>query len=159
MYFVELGDVVEVAEANGNFKSLVDLLTELDYVDILKGLSSQTIFAPSDAAFAKLAEGTLKNLTTKQKRSIVSRHIVEGKTILAADVESGPIETYYGLLPTRYLDLIKTDTGGVQISYKNNIINVVTPDVMASNGVIHVIDKLILPGKFPTFNSFLHFFH
>ena len=63
-----LGDVVEVAAANDNLKILVKLLTNLELADKLKGLTAQTIFAPSDEAFANLPEGTLKNWTTNQKK-------------------------------------------------------------------------------------------
>jgi len=142
----ELGDVVDVAIAAGNFKTLVQLLTDLDLVNALKDATAQTIFAPSDEAFAKLPEGTLENLTTEQKKAIVLRHVVGGATVLAADVTSGPVETLGG----ETIDLIKTDAGGVQISYMNNLITVVTADVKASNGVIHVIDKVILPGEATT---------
>merc|ERR1711935_19450 len=141
----ELGDVVEVAVANGNFKTLVGLLTELKLVDALKGMTAQTIFAPSDDAFAKLPEGTLDGLTTEQKTAIVLRHVIGGATVPAADVMTGPVETLGG----EVIDLIKTDEGGVQISYMGNIINVVVADVMASNGVIHVINEVILPEAEP----------
>ena len=67
---------------------------------------------------------------------------VGGVTVPAADVTTGPVDTVGG----ETIDLIKTDEGGVQVSYKSNIINVVTADVMASNGVIHVLDEVILPG-------------
>ena len=135
------GDVVDVAIANGNFKTLVQLLTDLELVDALREAQAQTIFAPSDDAFAKLPEGTLESLTTEQALAIVLRHVVGGATVLAADVTTGPVETLGG----EVIDLIKTDEGGVQISYMSNIVNVVTADVMASNGVIHVIDEVILP--------------
>jgi uncharacterized surface protein with fasciclin (FAS1) repeats len=150
-----LGDVVEVAAANDNLKILVKLLTNLELADKLKGLTAQTIFAPSDEAFANLPEGTLKNWTTKQKKEIVSRHVMDGNTILAADVTSGPIKTIGGefidlkIYDEPSFDQVET---GVKIFYKNNRIDVVTYDLMASNGVIHVVDKVILPGKFPTFN-------
>merc|ERR1712194_531501 len=110
-----LGDVVEVAVANGNFKTLVGLLTELKLVDALKGMTAQTIFAPSDEAFAKLPEGTLDGLTTEQKTAIVLRHVIANLTVPAADVTTGPVVTL--------------------------------GDEMASNGVIHVIDGVILPGE------------
>merc|ERR1711935_759974 len=139
----ELGDVVDVAVAAGNFKTLVGLLTELKLVDALKGMTAQTIFAPSDEAFAKLPEGTLDGLTPEQKLSIVSRHVVANATVLAADVTTGPVKTLGGEM----IDLIKTDAGGVQISYMGNVVNVVTADVMASNGVIHIIDEVILPPR------------
>merc|ERR1711935_399153 len=137
----ELGDVVDVAIAAGNFKTLVGLLTELKLVDALKGMTAQTIFAPSDEAFAKLPEGTLDGLTTEQKTAIVLRHVIANLTVPAADVKTGPVVTLGGEM----IDLIKTDAGGVQISYMGTVVNVVTADVMASNGVIHVIDEVILP--------------
>ena len=140
-----LGDVVEVAIANGNFKTLVQLLTDLNLVDALKGMTAQTIFAPSDEAFAKLPEGTLGSLTPEQALAIVSRHVVANATVHAADVTTGPVKTLGGEM----IDLIKTDSGGVQILYMNNTVNVVTADVMASNGVIHVIDQVILPKEKP----------
>merc|ERR1712008_390023 len=137
-----LGDVVEVAVANGNFKTLVGLLTELKLVDALKGMTAQTLFAPSVDAFAKLPEGTLESLTTEQKLAIVSRHVLANATVPAADVTTGPVVTLGG----ETIDLIKTDAG-ILISYKNNLINIALADVMASNGVIHVIDGVILPGE------------
>merc|ERR1711935_1181513 len=136
-----LGDVVEVAVAAGNFKTLVGLLIELNLVDALKGMTAQTIFAPSDEAFAKLPEGTLDGLTPEQKLAIVARHVIANVTVPAADVKTGPVVTLGG----ETIDLIKTDFGGVRISYMGNVVNVVTADVMASNGVIHVIDEVILP--------------
>merc|ERR1740129_1510723 len=142
----ELGDVVEVAVANGNFKTLVQLLTDLKLVDALKGMTAQTIFAPSDAAFAKLPEGTLDGLTPEQKLATVSRHVIANLTVPAADVKTGNVTTLGG----EVIGLIKTDEGGVQISYMGNVVNVVTADVMASNGVIHVIDQVILPKEAPT---------
>merc|ERR1712156_117017 len=137
------GDVVDVAIAAGNFQTLVKLLTDLDLVDALRADPAQTIFAPSDEAFAKLPEGTLKNLTTEETLAIVLRHVVGGVTVLAADVTTGPVKTAGGEM----IDLIKTDQGGVQISYLGNLIDVVIPDVIASNGVIHVIDNVILPSS------------
>merc|ERR1712086_43432 len=136
------GDVVDVAVANGNFKTLVGLLTELNLVDALKGMTAQTIFAPSDEAFAKLPEATLDGLTPEQKLAIVSRHVVANATVLAADVTTGSVKTLGGEM----IDLIKTDAG-ILISYKDNLINIALADVMASNGVIHVIDGVILPGE------------
>ena len=148
----ELGDVVDVAIAAGNFQTLVKLLTDLKLVESLKGMTAQTIFAPSDEAFAKLPEGTLESLTTEQATAIVLRHVIGGATVPAADVTTGPVETLGG----ETIDLIKTDEGGVQISYMGNLINVVTADVMASNGVIHVIDEVILPEVRPNHYKISH---
>jgi len=142
-----LGDVVEVAVANGNFKTLVQLLTDLKLVDALKGMKAQTIFAPSDEAFAKLPEGTLDGLTPEQKTEIVLRHVLANATIPAADIKTG--KTNITTLGGEIIELLKTNAG-ILISYKNNLINVITADVMASNGVIHVIDGVILSGDEPS---------
>ena len=147
---VDKKNIVDVAIAAGNFKTLVQLLTDLDLVDTLRSQDAQTIFAPSDEAFAKLPEGTLESLTDKQAKAIVLRHVLGGITVPAIDVVTGPVDTLGG----EKITLIKT-LGDVQISYMKNYINVVKADVMASNGVIHVIDKVILPSKFPALNSFL----
>ena len=146
LYIVDQ-DVIEVAVANGNFKTLVQLLTDLKLVDALKGMTAQTIFAPSDEAFAKLPEGTLDGLTTEQKTEIVLRHVLANATIPAADIKTG--KTNITTLGGEVIELLKTNAG-ILISYKNNLINVITADVMASNGVIHVIDGVILPGDEPS---------
>ena len=150
----ELGDVVDVAIENGNFQTLVKLLSDLGLVDALREAQAQTIFAPSDEAFAKLPEGTLESLTTEQALAIVLRHVVGGATVLAADVTTGPVETLGG----ETIDLIKTDAGGVQISYMNNLVNVVTADVMANNGVIHVLDEVILQEVRPNHYKISHYY-
>merc|ERR1712156_1284613 len=136
----EVGDVVDVAVGAGAFTTLVKVVSDLGLVETLKGVEAVTIFAPSDEAFAKLPEGTLESLTPEQAKAIVARHVVAGATVLAADVATGPVGTFGG----ETIDLIKTEQGGVQVSYNGNAVNVVTADVKASNGVIHVIDNVIL---------------
>ena len=133
-------DVVDVAVGAGAFTTLVKIVSDLGLVDTLKGAEALTVFAPSDDAFAKLPAGTLESLTPDQAKEIVLRHVVTAK-VPAAAVATGPVETIGG----EVIDLIKTEAGGVQIAYEGNTINVVTADVMASNGVIHIIDKVILP--------------
>merc|ERR1712156_553414 len=135
----EVGDVVDVAVGNGAFTTLVKIVSDLGLVETLKGVEAVTIFAPSDDAFAKLPEGTLESLTPEQAKAIVSRHVVAGATVMAADVVTGPVETFGG----ETIDLIKTEDGGVQVSYNGNAVNVVAADVKASNGVIHVIDAVL----------------
>merc|ERR1711997_289988 len=113
----------------------------------LRGVEAVTIFAPSDDAFAKLPAGTLESLTTEQAKAIVSRHVVAGATVFAADVATGDVATFGG----ENVGLVKTDEGGVQVTYNGQTVNVVTADVKASNGVIHVIDNVILgAGAFTT---------
>merc|ERR1712092_71919 len=136
----EVGDVVDVAVGNGAFTTLVKIVSDLGLVETLKGVEAVTIFAPSDDAFAKLPEGTLESLTPEQAKAIVSRHVVAGATVMAADVTTGSVETFGG----ESIDLVKTEDGGVQVSYNGNAVNVVAADVKASNGVIHVIDAVIL---------------
>ena len=133
-----LGDVVDVAIGAGSFKTLVKIVSDLGLVDTLKSAEALTIFAPSDEAFAKLPAGTLESLTPEQAKAIVARHVITAK-VPAASVTSGPVQTFGG----EEITLIKSYQG-VQISLNNGISNVVKADVFASNGVIHVIDKVIL---------------
>ena len=124
------------------FTTLLKIVTNLGLVDTLKEAEAVTIFAPPDEAFEKLPDGTIDSLTLEEAREIVLRHVVNSK-VLAGDVATGPVETFGG----EVIDLIKTDTGGVQITYEGNTITVDKADVMASNGVIHIIDKVILPAQ------------
>merc|ERR1711974_416285 len=84
-------------------------------------------------------------LTTEQAKAIVSRHVVAGATVLAADVATGDVASFGG----ETVGLVKTDEGGVQVTYNGQTVNVVTADVKASNGVIHVIDNVILGAPEP----------
>merc|ERR1719168_421956 len=133
-----LGDVVDVAVGAGSFKTLVSIVSDLGLVETLKGAEALTIFAPSDEAFAKIDPAVLNSLTAEQKKTIVLRHVVTAK--VAAAVTTGPVETIGG----ESIDLVKTAEGGVQVNFNGGTSNVVAADVMASNGVIHVIDKVIL---------------
>merc|ERR1711994_1073938 len=134
-----LGDVVDVAVGAGSFKTLVSIVSDLGLVDTLKGAEALTVFAPSDEAFAKIDPEVLNSLTAEQKKTIVLRHVVTAK-VPAAAVTTGPVETIGG----ESIDLVKTAEGGVQVNFNGGSSNVVAADVMASNGVIHVIDKVIL---------------
>ena len=131
-------DVIEVATENGNFKTLLKIIKDLDLVDTLKEANALTIFAPNDDAFAKLPEGALDDLSNEDKKKIILRHVI---------IYTIPInELYYGNLNTMGGEdvQIETNNGGHQIKFNDDISNVVTPDVKAKNGVIHVIDKVIL---------------
>merc|ERR1712241_370004 len=135
-----VGDVVDVAVGAGAFTTLVKIVSDLGLVPTLKGVDAVTIFAPSDEAFAKLPAGTLESLTTEQAKDIVSRHVVAGASVYASDVATGCVETFGG----ETVGLVKTDESGVQVAYNGNTVNVVSADVKANNGVIHVIDAVIL---------------
>merc|ERR1712079_816096 len=124
----------------GSFKTLVKLVGDLGLVETLKGVEAATVFAPSDDAFAKLPKGTLESLTPEQAKAIVARHVIAGATVKAADVTTGSVGTFGG----ENIDLVKDDAG-VGVSFNGGArSNVVAADVEANNGVIHVIDAVIL---------------
>merc|ERR1712241_1434872 len=133
------GNLVEVAVGLDGFSTLVGLVKELGLVDTLSNVKAATVFAPTDDAFAKVAD-VLPTLTTEQKTAIVARHVIAGKTVKAADVPTASIGTFGG----ENIDLVKDDAG-VGVSFNSGArSNVVIADVEASNGVIHAIDSVIL---------------
>ena len=133
-------NIVEVASANKDFSTLVTAVKAAELVETLSGKGPFTVFAPTDAAFAKVPKATLDGLLKDKKAlaGVLTYHVVAGN-VLAADVVK--------------LDgkMVKTVNGQeVKITVKDgkvmvNDANVTTVDVKASNGVIHVIDKVILP--------------
>ena len=134
-----VGDLVDVAVGAGSFQTLVQIVSDLGLVDTLKNAEALTVFAPNDEAFGKIDPEVLNALTDEQKLAIVARHVVVGK-VMAADVATGPVPTF----KEEVIDLVKTDEGGVQVNFNGGTSNVIAADVAASNGVIHVIDKVIL---------------
>ena len=133
------GDIVAVASGAGSFKTLVAAVKAAGLVETLQGKGPFTVFAPTDEAFAKLPAGTLDNLLKPENKEklvgILTYHVVPGK-VMAADVKTMKVKTVNG----KELD-IKVDGGKVTV----NGANVVKTDIPASNGVIHVIDLVILP--------------
>merc|ERR1712187_755068 len=133
------GNLVEVAVGLDGFSTLVSLVKELGLVETLSNVEAATVFAPTDEAFAKVAD-VLPTLTTEQKTAIVARHVIAGKTVKAADVPTASIGTFGG----ENIDLVKDDAG-VGVSFNDGArSNVIMADVEASNGVIHAIDSVIL---------------
>jgi transforming growth factor-beta-induced protein len=133
-------DIVDTAIADGRFKTLVAAVQAAGLVETLKGPGPFTVFAPTDDAFAKLPAGTLDDLLkpeNKQKLTdILLYHVVEGK-VMAADVSSlTSAKTVLGKDVT-----VKVDMGNVYI----NDAKVIITDIETSNGVIHVIDTVLLP--------------
>jgi uncharacterized surface protein with fasciclin (FAS1) repeats len=130
-------DIVDTAVAAGQFKTLAAALTAAGLVDTLKGPGPFTVFAPTDAAFAKLPAGTLDTLLKPESKAkltaILTYHVVAGK-VMAADVKEA--KTVNGAMVA-----VKVDGGTVMI----NNAKVTTADIAASNGVIHVIDTALLP--------------
>ncbi len=135
-------DIVDTAVAAGSFKTLVAAVKAAGLVDTLKGAGPFTVFAPTDAAFAKLPEGTIVELLKPENKArlqaILTYHVVPGK-VQAADVVK--------------LTGAKTVQGQqIDVSVKNNKVsvdgaNVVKTDIQTSNGVIHVIDSVLLPSE------------
>ncbi len=139
-------DIVDTAVAAGDFTTLAAAVTAAGLVDTLKGPGPFTVFAPTDSAFAKLPAGTVDELLkepTGQLAEILKYHVVAGK-VMAADVvklDGQKVATVQGA----ELTVEVADGKVVLVDAAGNRINVVTTDVEASNGVIHVIDGVLLP--------------
>jgi transforming growth factor-beta-induced protein len=131
-------NIVEVAVADGRFTTLATALTEAGLVETLQGEGPFTVFAPTDEAFAKLPEGTLEALLAdpEQLTAVLLYHVVAGEVPAADVVNLTEAETVQGELVD-----IRTDMGNVYL----NDAQVILPDVAASNGLIHVIDTVLLP--------------
>jgi uncharacterized surface protein with fasciclin (FAS1) repeats len=130
-------DIVDTAVSAGQFNTLAKALTEAGLIETLKGKGPFTVFAPTDEAFAKLPAGTLEALLADKAKltAVLTYHVVPGKVTASDVVKLTEAKTVQG-------QNVKINTmGGVMV----NDAHVVKTDVMASNGVIHVIDKVILP--------------
>lgn len=132
--------IVDIAVENGNFKTLVAALKAAGLVETLQGAGSFTVFAPTDAAFAKLPAGTVEALLKDKQKlaSILTYHVVSGKVMAGDVVKSNGAKP--ATVNGQSLDI--TLKGGKV--YVNGA-QVVTADIVASNGVIHVIDTVVLP--------------
>jgi len=132
-------DLVSVASGVDNFKTLVAAVKAAGLVETLQGKGPFTVFAPTDAAFAKLPAGTVEDLLKPENKeklvAILTYHVVSGK-VLAADVKTSEAKTVQG----QSVKLVVSDAGVTVDNAK-----VVKTDVMAENGVIHVIDTVIIP--------------
>lgn len=130
-------DIVDTAVAAGSFKTLATALQAAGLVDTLKGKGPFTVFAPTDEAFAKLPAGTLDALLKDKAKltAILTYHVVPGKVMAADVVKLKSAKTVQGG------SLSIDTTSGVKVDGAN----VVKTDIGASNGVIHVIDSVVLP--------------
>jgi uncharacterized surface protein with fasciclin (FAS1) repeats len=133
---VQAKDIVDTAVAAGSFKTLATALGAAGLVDTLKGKGPFTVFAPTDEAFAKIPKADLDALLKDKAKltAVLTYHVVAGK-VMAADVKAGKVKTVQGS------DLTVSTMGGVQV----NGANVVKTDIVADNGVIHVIDSVVMP--------------
>ncbi len=130
--------VVAIAAGNKDFSTLVAAVKAADLVDTLNGDGPFTIFAPTNEAFAKLPKGTVEDLLKPENKSkltaILTYHVVAGK-VMAADVKAGKVKTLQG--------------GELEIAVKNGVTvngaKVVKTDIVGKNGIIHVIDTVVLP--------------
>ena len=133
---VQAADIVDTAVAAGSFKTLATALGAADLVGTLKGKGPFTVFAPTDEAFAKIPKADLDALLKDKKKltAVLTYHVVPGK-VMAADVKAGKVKTVQGS------EVTIATTGGVTVDKAK----VVKTDIAASNGVIHVIDTVLMP--------------
>ena len=136
----QMKDIVDTAVSAGKFNTLVAAVKAAGLVDTLKGPGPFTVFAPTDEAFAKLPKGTVEDLLRPENKAklvgILTYHVLPSK-VMAADITGKKM----GAKTVQGTDLAVDATSGVKI----NAANVVTADVGASNGVIHIIDAVLLP--------------
>jgi uncharacterized surface protein with fasciclin (FAS1) repeats len=130
-------DIVDTAVGAGSFNTLVKAVQAAGLVETLKGPGPFTVFAPTDEAFAKLPAGTLENLLKDKEAlaKVLTYHVVPGK-VMAADVKPGEAKTVQG-------QSVKLSAEGGKVMVDGA--TVTAADVVASNGVIHVIDTVIQP--------------
>jgi uncharacterized surface protein with fasciclin (FAS1) repeats len=135
-------NIVETAIEAGSFKTLVKAVQAAGLVDTLSSKGPLTVFAPTDDAFAKLPAGTVEGLLKDQKKlaSILTYHVVPGKVMSSDVVKLKSAKTIQG--QEIKIDAVKWH---LHRNVKVNGANVVKTDIECTNGVIHVIDKVILP--------------
>jgi len=136
VFAAQAKDIVDTAVAAGNFKTLAAALQAAGLVDTLKGPGPFTVFAPTDAAFAKIPKADLDALLKDKAKltAVLTYHVVPGK-VMAADVKAGMVKTVQGG------SLTVATTGGVTVDRAK----VTATDIVADNGVIHVIDSVVMP--------------
>ena len=136
IFSAQAADIVDTAVSAGNFKTLVTAVKAAGLVDTLKGPGPFTVFAPTDAAFAKIPKAQLDALLADKAKltAVLTYHVVSG-SVMSKDVKAGMVKTVQGS------SLTVSTTGGVKVDGAN----VTAVDIIADNGVIHVIDTVVLP--------------
>ncbi len=129
-------DIVDTAVAAGSFKTLATALQAAGLVETLKGKGPFTVFAPTDEAFAKVPKDQLEALLKDKAKltAVLTYHVVAGK-VMGKDVAAGKVKTVQGS------ELTVSTTGGVMVDGAK----VIKTDIVADNGVIHVIDSVVIP--------------
>ena len=132
---VQAKDIVDTAVEAGQFKTLATALQAAGLVDTLKGKGPFTVFAPTDAAFAKIPKADLDALLKDKAKltAVLTYHVVPGQ-VMAKDVKAGKVKTVQGS------ELTVATAGGVTV----DAANVTRTDIVADNGVIHVIDSVVM---------------
>ncbi len=142
-----MNNIVETAVSAGSFKTLVTAVKAAGLVDALSGPGPFTVFAPNDEAFAKLPAGAVDSLLkdTPKLRSVLTYHVISG-SVTAADVQKITAGGQTPSVNTLQGSPVKLKMNGMltKSAYVNDA-KVISSDIKASNGVIHVIDKVILP--------------
>ncbi|MES2784572.1 MAG: fasciclin domain-containing protein [Pseudomonadota bacterium] len=133
---VQAKDIVDTAVSAGTFKTLAVALEKAGLIDTLKGKGPFTVFAPTDAAFAKVPKADLDALLANKEKltAVLTYHVVPG-VVMAKDVKAGPVKSVQGS------NLTVSTSGGVKVDNAN----VVKTDIVADNGVIHGIDTVVMP--------------
>lgn len=133
---IQAKDIVDTAVGAGNFKTLATALQAAGLVDTLKGKGPFTVFAPTDEAFAKVPKADLDALLKDKAKltAVLTYHVVAGK-VLSTDIKAGKVKTVQGT------ELTLATSYGVTV----NGAKVTTANVLADNGVIHVIDTVLIP--------------
>jgi len=136
VFAAQAKDIVDTAVAAGNFKTLATALQAAGLVETLKGPGPFTVFAPTDAAFAKIPKADLDALLKDKAKltAVLTYHVVPGK-VMAKDVKAGMVKTVQGG------SLTVATMGGVTVDNAK----VTATDIVADNGVIHVIDSVVMP--------------
>lgn len=144
-------DIVDTAVSAGSFNTLVAAVQAAGLVETLKGDGPFTVFAPTDEAFAALPEGTVENLLKPENKeqlvAILTYHVVPGK-VTASEVMGKQVMPRTVEGQSLYINGLPADAvlvGSKETSDSSELASVVSADVMADNGVIHVIDKVLLP--------------
>jgi uncharacterized surface protein with fasciclin (FAS1) repeats len=145
-------DIVDTAVSAGNFKTLVEALKTADLVNTLKGKGPYTVFAPTDEAFAKIPKADLDALLANKEKlsAVLTYHVVPGK-IMAKDVKAGDVATVNGktIKITTTYDVATVNGRTKKTTTANGVVvntsKVTATDIDASNGVIHVIDSVLMP--------------